>query len=314
MASNSRRKYESSADPKRRKRVEIAAKDTVRVRYGHDASPAKARSVRPELGPRAPRSHQGKRLSNAKRQERERRQQIIKTKSIFVWSASLAVLIVVVWGVFGFLNGPTFSLERIEVSGTRHLAREDVLGLAKVSTGTPLLQVDKRAVRRRVTANPWIESVEVSRKVPDTLVIKVIERTAAAVIDAGGTELWAVSADGYWLGERSAAESATLSIRDLEEVSPSPGKRADSETLLNAVRIAAGLSDGLRARTRIISAPTIERTALILEDDIEVFIGDAEGLEVKDRLTREILEEQKGRLVYINVRVVSSPTWRGLDP
>lgn len=250
----------------------------------------------------------------AKREERERRHQLVRLKTLAAGVLILGAIIAALLGIMRFVSGPTFQVDSIEISGTRHLTREAVIGLAAVPDGTSLLRVDGRAVRTRIEADPWVASVVVKRRLPDTLVIEVTEREPAAVIDTGGTDLWVVSADGYWLGERTSAETGTLSIRDLEEVDPQPGKPVASETLINAVRIAAGLSDELRARTRVISAPTIERTALILEDDIEVFIGDSEDLELKDRVAREILEEQKGRLVYINVRVVSSPTWRGLDP
>lgn len=249
-----------------------------------------------------------------KREERERRHQRLRLKTLLIGAFALGLVVAAVLGIVRFASGPAFFVDSIEVSGTRHLNRDAVLSLARVPGGTSLLRLDKRAVRTRIEADPWVASVVISRRLPGTLVIELTEREPAAVIDSGGTELWVVSADGYWLGERTAAETGTLSIRDLEEVDPAPGKQASSETLINAVRIASGLSDQLRARTRVISAPTIERTALILDDDIEVFIGDAEGLELKDRIAREILEEQEGRLVYINVRVVSSPTWRGLDP
>lgn len=315
MASNSRRKYGPSAGSNRRKRIEIAAKDTDKVRYGkRDAASARTRSSNLGSQSRHPRSNQGKRLSMVKREERERRHQLVRLKTLVVGAFAVAAIVGVVLGIVRFTGGSTFHVDSIEVSGTRHLTRDDVLELARVPDGTSLLRIDRGAVRARVEADPWVASAAVKRRLPSTLIIEVDEREPAAVIDTGGAELWVVSADGYWLGERSAAETGTLSIRDLEEAEPQPGERVSSETLMNAVRIAAALSDELRARTRVISAPTIERTALILEDDIEVFIGDAEDLELKDRLAREILEEQKGRLVYINVRVVSSPTWRGLDP
>jgi cell division protein FtsQ len=104
-----------------------------------------------------------------------------------------------------------------------------------------------------------------------------------------------------------------IPIRDIEAVTPVAGTRIRSESLLNAVRVAAGLSDELRSVTRMISAPSVEKTALITHDEIQIYIGDVEGLEEKDRVARAILEKEKGKLVYINVRVASSPTWRGLD-
>ncbi len=65
--------------------------------------------------------------------------------------------------------------------------------------------------------------------------------------------------------------------------------------------------------TRAISAPTVDKTAVITNDDVEIYIGAATQLAAKDRLIREILRREKGKVVYINVRVVERPTWRGLD-
>lgn len=317
MASNSRRKYGSSAGSTRRKRVEIGTEDSVRVRYDRaqsDAGSTRRTGRVVATGSRAPRSHQGKRLASSKRDDRERRLRSARLRAFAILLAVLAALIALGWGATIFATGKTFHLREVSVTGVRHLSEQQVRDLARIAPDTSVLTLNTTVIRKRVEADPWVESARLDRRFPDALVIHVTEREPAAVVDTGGTELWVVSPDGYWLGLRSAAETGVLSIRDLEAVEPVAGKVTDSEILLNAVRVAAGLSRELKARTRVISAPTIERTALILDDDVEVFIGDAEGIAVKDRIAREILEQHKGRLVYINVRVVSSPTWRGLDP
>ncbi len=43
-----------------------------------------------------------------------------------------------------------------------------------------------------------------------------------------------------------------------------------------------------------------------------MFVGSADQIAKKDQLVRQILAKEK-KLVYINVRVVDRPTWRGLD-
>jgi len=132
------------------------------------------------------------------------------------------------------------------------------------------------------------------------------------VVDAGGTDLWVVAADGIWLGRRSAEESAVVIIRDVGSVRPIAGRRNASKELTNAIKVASGISPELTALTRAISAPTVEKTALITEDDVEIYFGEATDLRAKDRVAREILRREKGKVVYINVRVVDRPTWRGL--
>lgn len=219
----------------------------------------------------------------------------------------------VAWMGFLFVQGPTFRINTVTVEGLSHLTREDAVRLAAIPPGATQPSLPKREIERRIEAEPWVASARVRRRLPDAIVIQIEERRPGAVVDIGGTDLWVVSVDGYWLGERSVAETQALSVRDVVDVVPVRGERVESETVLNAVRVATGLSDELRSITRVISAPSVERTALILEDEVEIFIGDSDDLALKDRIAREILSKQKGRVVYINVRVVSSPTWRGLD-
>jgi cell division protein FtsQ len=195
----------------------------------------------------------------------------------------------------------------------KRLTRSEVLALAAVPPRSTLIRADTSDIEERLEASPWVRDATVDRDFPHTLRLTVNERRPAAIADAGGTNLWVVASDGYWLGRRSARDTDTVVVRDIEGLAPRPGRRADSKELRNAVKIAAGLSDELRGMTRAISAPTIEKTALITEDDVEIFIGPATQLAAKDRIAREILKSKKGEVVYINVRVVDSPIWRGLD-
>jgi cell division protein FtsQ len=82
--------------------------------------------------------------------------------------------------------------------------------------------------------------------------------------------------------------------------------------LLNALAVLTGLSPELRAKVRTVSAPTVDKTALILPRGVQVFFGSAEDVTKKDIVARSILADNKN-VVYVNVRVVNRPTWRGLD-
>lgn len=309
MASNSRRRSGSSARTEKRKRVEIPAADTVTPRVTGAA--ARGRGARGSGSNADKRSREAARFANAKRQNRERRQAVGRLKAAATVAGALLALAALGWGLHALFTGPAFQTREIEVRGTRELSRDDVLLLAEVPPDVALLELDTRGVRRRVQADPWVESAQVSRRLPDTLVIEIVERVPGAIVDTGGADLWIVSVDGHWLGTRTTEASGTLSIREVGDITPEAGERVESEVVMNAVKVASGLSPELRARTRMISAPTIERTALILDDETEVFIGEAEDLALKDRIAREILAREK-RVVYINVRVPSSPTWRGL--
>jgi cell division protein FtsQ len=218
-----------------------------------------------------------------------------------------------VWGAVALYRAPIFTVKEVRVTGAKHLEQADVISQAKIPRDATLLRLPAAGIEKRLAADPWVRSVRVDRDFPSTVVIQITERRPAATVDAGGTNLWMIAGDGYWLGRRSAEESETIVIRDLENIRPAAGHRALSKELRNAVRLASGLSPELRSAARAISAPTVEKTAVITKEDVEIYFGEATQLAAKDRIAREILRRQKGKVVYINVRVVDRPTWRGLD-
>ncbi len=323
MASNSGRKSGSSGRSGPRKRVVLGAEDTVRVRYnsGQAKGDAQRKAGSKKGGPgrqertleRSPASRHGQRISAAKKEERERRQRGIRLRRAGLVVVAIAAVVLLVWGALAATRAPMFRVDSIQTTGGRHLDRAAILKIAAIPPSATLPWLPASAIERRLERNAWVEKAQVSRDYPSTVRITIKERRPVAVVDAGGTDLWVVSTDGHWLGRRSAEESGVVVVRDVGEVKPAVGARVVSKELLNAVKVATGLSPQLRAMTRAISAPTVDKTAVITNEDVEIYIGAATQLAAKDRLIREILRREKGKVVYINVRVVERPTWRGLD-
>lgn len=321
MASNSRRRSSSSGRSNPRKRVVIGAEETVRVRYNKNqpqveaerTKPGRASSRTAGSGRTSGASKQGKRLSAAKRDERARRQQQQSLKRVATLVAAAAALVAVIWGGVALTRAPFLRVTEVQVEGANRLTADQVIDVAAVPPDTTILRLPKARIIESLEGNPWVAQAEVSRVFPTGVLIRIEERVPVATVDAGGAELWLVDRSGVWLGERTAEDESLVTIRAIEGLTPVGGRRASSPELANAIAVARGLSDELKSLTRAISAPSIDRTAVITNDDVEVFIGEADGIADKDRVAREILEREKGKVVYINVRVVERPTWRGLE-
>lgn len=97
-----------------------------------------------------------------------------------------------------------FEVKRVEVRGVKHLNELRIYEkvLAQRDRAMPL--VDIEALRAELVQLSWVQDARVSRQLPDTLVIDVVEREPHAVlrkanrlvlIDATGHELEPVSAD-----------------------------------------------------------------------------------------------------------------------
>jgi cell division protein FtsQ len=323
MASNSGRKSGSSGRSSSRKRVVIGAEETTRVRYSRDKPEVESerrktprQSERDSSRTRAasPKpSSAGRRLASNKRDERDRRRRsIMRRRFAFAVAVVLAVA-AIVWGLVTAWSAPLLPVKQVQITGVSRLTTGSVLASAAIPADATLPKLPKSQILDRLRANPWVAQATVSRALPGTVKIAIVERTPVALVDAGGAELWLVSADGYWLSRRTAEDTTVVpTIRDAPGAVPIAGKPTTSKELKNAIDVVRGLSPELRGRVKSVSAPTVDKTALMLAENIQVFVGSAEDMAKKDQLIVRILAKEKN-LVYINVRVVSRPTWRGLD-
>lgn len=96
-----------------------------------------------------------------------------------------------------------FEVQKVNVRGTNHLNELKVYQLALAENNRAMPFVDLEAMRDRLLELSWVEDARVSRQLPDTLVVDIVERKPVAVlrkpgrlvlIDAKGHELEAVSA------------------------------------------------------------------------------------------------------------------------
>ena len=77
------------------------------------------------------------------------------------------------WGMLS--TSRSLAVQQADVLGTEHLSRLDVLSAAGVGSDSNLLALSVGKIAARVGAIPWVRSVQVSRRLPDTVVIQVSE-------------------------------------------------------------------------------------------------------------------------------------------
>lgn len=100
--------------------------------------------------------------------------------------AIIAVAGVILYGSYRAVTSVTlFSVKLIEVSKTRHLTREEILGLAGVDTGKDLLRMNLKRMGEHLLENPWVETVQINRYFPDTVSIIITEREPVAIVNMG---------------------------------------------------------------------------------------------------------------------------------
>jgi cell division protein FtsQ len=101
------------------------------------------------------------------------------------WVVAATVAVLVGTGAWVAYGTSTFGVREVRVVGTDVLSPLQVQEAAAVRTGTPLPRLDLEAVRARVALLAPVDSVQVRRDWPHSVVIAVVERTAVVAVPAG---------------------------------------------------------------------------------------------------------------------------------
>jgi len=97
-----------------------------------------------------------------------------------------------------------FAMKRVEIKGAAHIRQIDVYNIAFDQPSTAMPLVDLEGTRQRLLRFGWVRDARVSRRLPDTLVVDIVERRPAAIwqhnqklalIDVDGVVLEAVRLD-----------------------------------------------------------------------------------------------------------------------
>lgn len=132
-------------------------------------------------------------------------------KRVTTWTITGAACVVSVvaatWiGVPGMIGGAIaegagragFRVEQIEVTGLKRMDRMSVYAVALDQQSRAMPLVDLDTVREKLLRYGWIADAHVSRRLPNTLLVDIVERTPAAVWQDNG-QLTLIDATGVLL-------------------------------------------------------------------------------------------------------------------
>ena len=105
-----------------------------------------------------------------------------------------------------------FKVESIEITGTSRYSTDEVERASGVHVGDNLYLMDKNAVASRITQQlPYVETVQISRRLPKTLCISVTECRGLAAIEQDG-RLWLISEGGKLVDTAPADDAAQYAV------------------------------------------------------------------------------------------------------
>lgn len=219
----------------------------------------------------------------------------------------LFLLFCCILAAYFFINSAFFSVKYIEVNNENTLLADEIIEVSGLTIGQNLFKVNTKEAVLKIEAFPIIKNVKIQRKIPDTLVITVLEREPLALV---------VITDGFIVVDQ---EGILLKrIKDLKEVEHLPVVSGVS-VMENAQPGADCLSEGLNTALRLINyidkdflvnvveivARSAHSLTLKTKQGIEVRFGEPVDLERKIKVMEELLT--------INGQILNSETVEYID-
>ncbi|MCG7597782.1 cell division protein FtsQ/DivIB [Mycobacterium sp. PSTR-4-N] len=194
----------------------------------------------------------------------------VRGLKVLLWTAVTAVVVVGIGLLLYFT--PIMSARTVVVVGLGAVTQDEVVAVAGVPPGEPLLQVDTDAVAERIAGIRRVASVRVQREYPSTLRITVVERVPVVVRDYP---------DGVHLFDKDGVDFATgpppPSIPYLDVENPGP----DDPATKAALEVVTSLRPEVASQVGRVSAPSVAAITLTLIDGRTVVWGTTDRTEEK---------------------------------
>jgi cell division protein FtsQ len=218
-------------------------------------------------------------------------------------AAVVGVLLVAV-GAWRVTDSALFHMKSLHVKGARHVGALEVARLGGLGPDTNVLWLRPGRVAAAIRRDPWVLSVRVTRTLPSTINIQVVERTPVAQV--AGSQPVLVAAGGIVLGP--AGPRRDLPLIYLAGTAPGAGGRLPAT--LPALAALEALPPSLRGMVTEAVVDQITGLTLTLRDGGRVFYGDASEAAAKGAALEGVLSWARAHGVTpasVDVRVPGVP-------
>lgn len=204
-----------------------------------------------------------------------------------LWLTSLSIVVVFAIALMVAVFSPLFAIRQVAVEGTNRLSVTEIEAALSGQFGTPLPLLNRAEVGDVLSQFSLIESYTVESMLPDTLQIRLVERSPVVAQKVG---------DGYAIFDAAGVkiESSTEIFQDYPLLvlnDGNTGARPGDAGFEPAVNVLRALPHDVYAQVKEISATTTDDVTFVLRDKNKTVLwGDSSQPELKAKLLAELLE------------------------
>ncbi len=224
-----------------------------------------------------------------------------------------------------------FKVKNVTVSGTEKYTAWDVMEASGIHEGENLLTLSKARIGGKIrTQLPYIKSVRIGIRLPDTVNIEVVEMDVVYAVADAEDNWWLMDATGKVVDQVSAAEAkghtqihgvrlsapSVSSMAVAEEPQPETNEAGEeipvtvhgSERLNAVIKILGGLEkNGVIGQVASVDVSDMTMLEVWYEDRYQVLLGDLERIDYKlESMAKAIAQQSQYQRGILDV---SFTTW-----
>jgi len=243
-----------------------------------------------------------------KRMERQRRIRKRRLIAFFIFFIILSICVGITLSLTVF-----FPIEKINVKGSKIYSSEEILRFCDIEKGDNLFTVNSKSSEEKLRKSlPYVESIELERKLPNELTVKVKDAEEFACYKSG-SRLYIVSKSGWVLKETDKIPKNIIGIK-ANGIKCEIGSMAlfeDKEVKTVIDEITSALKEQNISINEIDITDTLSITVKV-ENRFEVELGNRNNITEKARhlagMIKNIPEKKSGK---INLSMWTSTNTQG---
>lgn len=223
---------------------------------------------------------------------------------IIKWVFLIVSLII---AIIYFMLSPIFNISEIKVNGNEKITENQIISLSEIKLGDNIYKTSKKEVVSNIKQNPYIESVNFKRNLPNKIELNIEERKATFMLEFSNSYVY-INNQGYILEispEKMDGQIITGFTTETDQIHE--GNRLCNEDLEKLDMVLKIMDSASRnSVTTLITKIDISNKydyKLILESENKTaYLGDASNISTRMLYLKSILEHEKGKAgeVFIN--------------
>ena len=226
-----------------------------------------------------------------------------KMNTSFLYVAVMGILLSL--GFALFFRSDAFAVQHVRAQGLEVVPENEILKLANGIQGQNLLLFDQEGLRHKVLLHPLVQSVQFQRKLPQTLVIQVTERTplALVVVPRGILE---VDAEGVFLRRLESWPKTDHPVITGVTLTDTigPGQNIGTPSLTAALRLLGQAPPELLDLIGELNVNDTQQMILFLNSGVEVRLGQSNDWKDKLNALLQLLNDDGYKLIQQGVRYI----------